>query len=144
MSQSAKIVIAVVLVAVLAGGAIWIGNMQKDNKNKSSSNTSQNTNTPSGDNQSNGEVTATITFDGNKFNITENTIKSGDKVKIVNDSQTDLEFDSDPHPVHTDNKELNVNMVAPGESKTFTVTKPGTWGFHNHLNPSQRGSITVQ
>lgn len=143
MSQSAKIIIAVVLVAVLAGGAILIGNMQKEDKNGSSSSTSQN-NTSSGDNQSSGEVTATITFDGNNFNITENTIKSGDKVKIVNSSQTDLEFDSDPHPVHTDNKELNVDMVAPGESKTFTITKTGTWGFHNHLNASQRGSITVQ
>src|SRR5688572_18030102 len=109
MSQSAKIIIAIVLVAVLAGGAILIGNRQKDDKNRPSSDTSQNTNTPSGDNQSSGEVTTTITFDGSNFNITENTIKSGDKVKIINDSQTDLEFDSDPHPVHTDNKELNVD-----------------------------------
>ncbi len=144
MSQPAKIIIAVVLVAVLAGGAIWIGKMQKQDKNNPSVNTSQNANTSPNDNQNDSEIASTITYNGSTFSITKNTIKSGDKVKVVNSSRVDLEFDSDPHPVHTDNKELNVNLVAPGESKTFSINKAGTWGFHNHLNASQRGSITVE
>jgi hypothetical protein len=40
--------------------------------------------------------------------------------------------------------DLNVGLVAAGQSKTFIVTKTGTFGFHNHLNPSQKASITIQ
>jgi plastocyanin len=142
MGKAGKIIIAVLLVAVLAVAAIWVNNSQKDKKS-ASSDTSQSQKDSTSDNSSEG-IASTITYDGSNFDISSATIKSGDRVKIVNDSQTALEFDSDPHPVHTDNKELNVDNVKPGESKTFTITKTGTWGFHNHLNASQRGSITVE
>jgi len=85
----------------------------------------------------------TITYDGNGFSVSPSKVKAGGTVKVVNNSQSDMNFDSDPHPVHTDEPELNVGEVAPGQSKTFTVTKTGTWGFHNHLDPSQHGSLTV-
>ena len=55
-----------------------------------------------------------------------------------------MQFDSDPHPIHTTNQELNVEIVEPGEVKTFTVTKTGTFGYHNHLNPSQTGKIIIE
>ncbi len=49
-----------------------------------------------------------------------------------------------PHPIHTDDPDLNVGTVKPGESMTFTVTKTGEYGYHNHLNPSDKGRITVE
>ena len=52
-----------------------------------------------------------------------------------------MQFDSDPHPVHTDDTELNVGHVEPGGSMTFTVNKTGTHGYHNHLNPGDTGTI---
>ena len=33
--------------------------------------------------------------------------------------------------------------IAPGESYSFTFTKAGTWKYHDHLNPSRTGSVTV-
>jgi hypothetical protein len=53
-------------------------------------------------------------------------------------------MDSDPHPTHTDNPQLNQGDIAFGASKTFTLTTKGTWGFHNHHDATQHGTITVK
>jgi hypothetical protein len=51
---------------------------------------------------------------------------------------------SNPHPVHTDDTDLNVGPVAPGKSKTVVLNKKGTFGFHNHLNTSETAEITIE
>jgi plastocyanin len=86
----------------------------------------------------------TISYVKGGFNPASVTVKSGGTVTIKNDSSEQLEFNSNPHPVHTDNPELNVGSIAPGQSKTITVVKVGTWGYHNHLDPSDQGTIIVQ
>lgn len=68
---------------------------------------------------------------------------SGTLITVENESSRNLEFSSDPHPSHTGNPELNADAVEPGEEITFTVTRGGTWGYHDHLNPSYRGHIIV-
>lgn len=68
---------------------------------------------------------------------------SGTRITVENESSRNLEFSSDPHPSHTDNPGLNTNVVEPGEDVTFTVTRRGTWGYHDHLHPSYRGHIIV-
>lgn len=55
-----------------------------------------------------------------------------------------MQFDSDPHPAHTTNPELNVGSVPPGEQMSFVVDTKGTFGYHNHLNPAQKGTIVVE
>lgn len=90
------------------------------------------------------DVAMVITYDGNGFTESASSIKAGQSVKVVNNSDVTLDFDSDPHPVHTDNTELNAGDIAPGESKTFIIDKKGTWGYHNHLNASQNGEISVE
>ena len=64
-------------------------------------------------------------------------------VRIVNESSRTLQFSSDPHPQHGDNTELNMSALKPGGQTSFIVHKAGTWGFHNHLNEEDTGSITV-
>ena len=86
---------------------------------------------------------ATITYSNNGFNPSKTTVKAGDIVAIKNTSSGNMQFDSDPHPVHTDDEELNAGAVAPGQTVTFTVTTKGTFGYHNHLNPSDKGTIVV-
>lgn len=66
------------------------------------------------------------------------------KLTVQNDSTSDLDFESNDHPTHTKNSELNVGVVKAGESKTVTLTEEGEWGFHNHLDSSQTGKITVE
>lgn len=94
--------------------------------------------------KSSSQAAATITYSDSGFSPSSTTVKAGDTVAIKNSSSNDLQFDSDPHPVHTDDTELNVGTVASGQTVTFTVTTKGTFGFHNHLNPGDKGSITIQ
>lgn len=85
-----------------------------------------------------------ITYSGNGFSPATLTVKAGTTVTIKNDSSDELQLDSNPHPVHTDDQDLNVGTVNAGESRTFTVNKTGSFGYHNHLNPSQTGHIVVE
>jgi plastocyanin len=72
------------------------------------------------------------------------TIKKGDTVKFTNNG-TKLNWPaSAPHPTHTDYPEFDPKKgIAVGSSWSFTFTKTGTWRFHDHLNPTHFGSITV-
>jgi len=143
MSKATKTVIIIVVLAAVIGAALVLFLPNKSNAPGSSTDSSTNN---SSDSSSTSEepVAATITYDGETFSASSNTVMSGDRVKIVNNSDKELQFDSDPHPVHTDNSELNVDEVAPRQSKTFVLNKKGTWGYHNHLDASQEGEITVE
>jgi plastocyanin len=153
MTNSVKAILAVVLVVVI-GGSIYLIAAPKNKNSTASPTTSSNQSTtsdtaktqnPQSTIPSTTPVAAgTITYNGSSFSPSTLTIKTGDTVKITNASSSPLTFNSDPHPTHTDEPELNVGAVETGQSKTFTVTKTGSWGYHNHNDPSQRGTIVVQ
>lgn len=133
--------IAIVVIIVLAGlgflllrGTANKGTTATSSQSQSSS-TSSNTTTSSQN---------TITYDAGKFSPNPITVKSGDTVTIMNKSSDEIQVNSEPHPAHTDNNELNIGSIGPGETRSFTVTKKGTWGYHNHLSPSEKGTIIVQ
>ena len=141
MTKGVKILIAAIIVIVIAGGAILLmpknqSDQQKTSTESSSSEGAKPT-TP-------GEADVTITYNGTSFSLSATTVKSGGKVKVVNESTKNLEFDSDPHPAHTNNSEFNAGAIQPGKSTVFTLEKKGKWGFHNHLNASQHGELTVE
>ena len=137
MGKTTKLILTLIIAIVVIGGGLLLF---APNKSKAPGNTVKS----STDTTTNEKIAATITYDGDSFSSSTDTVKAGDTVKVVNNSDDDLEFDSAPHPVHTDNPELNAGGIGPGMSKTFTLNKKGTWGFHNHVNSSQRGSIIVQ
>lgn len=141
MTKGVKVLIAVVVVAVVAGGTVLL--MPKNQSNQQTS--SNDTNSQEGGRESTpSEADITITYDGNTFSLSGNTVKSGGTVKVMNSSTKNLEFESDPHPAHTNNSELNAGTIQPGKSVVFTLEKKGKWGFHNHLNASQKGELTVE
>jgi hypothetical protein len=72
------------------------------------------------------------------------TVNSGGQLTVKNTSSKPMQFDSDPHPIHTDDPELNIGPIAPGASATVTLTKKGTFGVHNHLDPTQKATITIK
>ena len=76
------------------------------------------------------------------------TIKSGESLTWVNNSSKSVQVGSANHPTHTLNRELTsgefVTELAPGASATVTLTKKGTWGYHNHLDPSVTGKVVVE
>ncbi len=141
MNKWGKVVVALVVVAVVIGGVLVMMNKKAT---QTGANKVDQTNQNSTNEETSKPADVTITYDGNNFALSSSSVKSGGTVKIVNNSNEDLQFQSDPHPLHTDNSELNVGSVDPGKSVTITLTKTGTWGFHNHLNHGQHGEITVE
>jgi plastocyanin len=86
----------------------------------------------------------TIIYTDSGFSPSSLRVKSGDRITIRNNSSGFVEFASDPHPVHTSNTELNAGGIGPGENGTFTAERRGTFGYHNHLNETQTGTLIVE
>lgn len=73
------------------------------------------------------------------------TIKKGTTVKFINKTSAKMSVASDPHPTHTNYPEFD-QYKSDAKGKTeydFTFEKVGTWGYHNHINPSETGTIIV-
>lgn len=143
----AMISLAVVILALVAGGAWWL--VTNNNTNNQQPATDQSNSEQSEDTDSstevdtNTEVTVTITYTDEGFQTSSTTVPAGSTIVVVNESSGTLQFASNPHPQHTDNSELNLPTLAPGERESMVVEQTGTWGFHNHLNDSHTGSLTV-
>ena len=72
------------------------------------------------------------------------TVKVGTTVTFVNESSGQMWVASDPHPIHTllpgfDQKA----SVGKGGTYEYTFVKVGTWTYHNHMNPSTKGTVVV-
>lgn len=85
-----------------------------------------------------------ITYTDSGFSPAQVSVKVGDTVTIKNDSATNIQVNSASHPAHTQFPELNIGIIAAGESKSVTFTTAGTKKYHNHLNPSHDGTIVVE
>jgi len=135
------LIIAVLVVVIVASAGFLIlrnGAGQKaQDQNPPSATTTQ---TLSGSN----EESNTITYTEGSFSPSSLTAKVGESITILNKSNETIQFASDPHPLHSDNAELNVGAIAPGETRTFMVSKQGMWKYHNHLASTERGNIVVQ
>lgn len=97
-----------------------------------------------------------VTYDGSAFNPKTLTIPLGASVLFTNESNNSMWIGSDNHPTHTlypdsdikkcwdeDNTSLIFDQCKNGESYTFTFTKEGVWGYHNHSNARATGTIVV-
>lgn len=87
---------------------------------------------------------ATITYTANGFTPQNMTVEVGTKVIWVNNSGAGMQVSSSPHPLHTDNPEMNQKVVGDGESVSFVFEEGGTYRYHNHLNAKNTGSIVVE
>lgn len=102
--------------------------------------------TPSGNNDTPTQPapkTVTVTYTSS-FSPSTVTINAGDTVKFVNDSNRDIQPSSDNHPSHTIYPEFEAPDIPPGSSWSFTFTKLGTWGYHDHNLASKTGTVVVQ
>lgn len=94
-----------------------------------------------------GAATVTVTDEGVASESV--TVKAGESVTWVNNSQRVVQIGSDDHPSHTNNPGLTggefVIELQPGESKTASVgTEVGTWEWHDHLKSSVGGVVVVE
>ena len=89
--------------------------------------------------------TATIEMTSSGFSPSNITVTSGTTVVFKNTDTKPHWPASNPHPTHTDLPGFDaLKSIDPGQSYSFTFTKVGTWGFHDHLNPTHGGHVTVQ
>lgn len=73
------------------------------------------------------------------------TIDAGDTVKFENKSSDDAWPASNVHPTHLLYPGFDAKKpLLPGDSYSFTFTKTGSWGYHNHLEPDVQGTIVVK
>lgn len=87
--------------------------------------------------------TAIIVFGAAGFSPEAITVKKGTVVTIKNESDNSVQFSSDNHPSHLTNPEMNASTIGPGESTTYTANTVGTFGFHDHIDDSKTGTVTV-
>lgn len=146
MNKTNRIIIAVVAVIIIAVGAWFLANTNKKSPETTPTDSSQSQNTPQNSDESSeaSDVGAVVVYNRDGFSPATFTVKSGQKIKILNETDDTIEFASDPHPTHTTNPEMNSDDIAPGQIKEVTVTRKGEWGFHNHYNPTKRGTLTVE
>jgi plastocyanin len=87
---------------------------------------------------------STIQITANGYLPMNLTIKAGTTVTWINSSGADVTVNSNNHPTHLLYPPLNLGRVSDGGSVSLRFDTPGTYGYHNHLNPSQTGIITVE
>ncbi len=95
---------------------------------------------------------AVITYTDSGFSPGTLTVKAGAKVTFENKSSEPFWPASNPHPVHTGYPTTGgctgstfdaCKGLQPGDSWSFTFNVVGQWGYHDHLNPGQRGTVIV-
>lgn len=85
-----------------------------------------------------------VSITASGFSPKEITIKVGESVSWENTDSANHTVNSAPHPTHTVYPPLNLGVIKPGEQKALSFPKAGTYKYHDHLNPSLTGSVTVQ
>jgi len=100
-----------------------------------------------------------VTYTDSGYSPNTLTIKKGETVTFTNQSSRSMWPASAMHPTHTVYSGTSLDEhcpdtagtafdackgYLPGESWSFTFNKTGTWKYHDHLNPSDRGTIVVE
>ncbi len=86
-----------------------------------------------------------VTVSSTGFTPKSITVKVGDTVTWSNSDTITHTVNSDSHPTHTLYPILNkVGQIKAAEKKALQFTQPGTYNYHDHLNPSLTGLVTVQ
>jgi len=86
----------------------------------------------------------TVNLTANGFEPATVTIKAGETVVWVNKSGDTATVNSNNHPTHLLYPPLNLGQFANGGKLQLTFDKPGSYGYHNHLDPSKKGIVVVQ
>lgn len=145
-------IVGIILVLMIGGAVAYaLANQTKKSSSLETTNdinskiNSDDTKTDEGDTPVSSDQTAavTIVFTDQGFEKSSYTVKKGQTVEVKNQSNTQLQFSSDSHPTHTEETELNLAVLQPGQSSTFMPTEAGEHGFHDHIQSQFTGVLTV-
>lgn len=93
-----------------------------------------------------------VEIKSNGFNPGFIAIKVGDTITFINKDIVNHWPASDPHPTHTEYPQQGgcigsmfdaCHELVTNSTFSFTFTKAGVWGYHDHLDPFQTGTIRV-
>ncbi len=103
-------------------------------------------------------ASVTVKYTDQGFSPKEITIESGMTVNFVNESSKKMWVASAKHPDHTVYSGTSLSQHCPdtanisfdecrgddaGYTFTFNFNKEGVWKYHDHLDPTKFGSVTV-
>ena len=147
--KRSTIAVLVLIVAVVVGLLVWLAvrpdtNDSSDSQEQAASETTQPAPAPVSEPAPPQANVVTVAYDNNGFSPTTITVKSGQTVNFANKTSSTIQPSSDPHPQHTDNSELNAGNISGGSSGTITPKRAGSFGMHDHFNPSHTLNITVE
>jgi len=71
-------------------------------------------------------------------------INSGDSVTWINNGTASHEVAADPFPSKATLPGLDSGELSSGQSYQFNFAKPGTYTYHDQLNPLLSGTVVVQ
>ena len=99
------------------------------------------------------ETQSAITYTSGGFSPSVINVKKGEEVTFLNESGGAMWPASAIHPTHTLYPTQGgcvgstfdaCQGIQPGDSWSFKFDIAGSWKYHNHLNPSQTGTVVVE
>ena len=146
MNNKTLITIIVVLL-IVGGGVLLLGKL--GNKTNQPANVTNQTPSNAGTSVNTGgekpkETIANVTFGSSGFDPKTITIKTGTRVIWLNKSGGGATVNSAVHPTHQVYPPLNLGEFPDGSSVQLVFDKPGTYNYHDHLNPSRTGTVVVE
>jgi len=136
------ILVALVVVVVAAGAFLLLNNNAGNNRQTQDTQNTQNQSLTPTQTEAMQEPNVTVTSSG--FEPQTVTVKTGTRVVWTNESGTQVTVSSAVHPTHLLFPFLNLGNFADGSSVSVVFEKPGVYKYHNHLNPGQTGTVTVE
>ena len=89
--------------------------------------------------------TAFVTITSSGFNPATLLISKGETVQWVNNDSKTHQPASNPHPVHDNLPGFDAKEpMKSGETYLFTFEQTGTFGYHDHINPTTNASVVVK
>lgn len=131
-----KVLLVIVVLIVAIGAFTLFGN----NKKGPTTSTEKTTN-PTVTEPNNPIVDIILTDSG--FAPKEITVKAGTTVTWRNSSGKTATVNSNDHPTHRLYPFLNLGEFTGDFAIQAIVEKAGKYSYHNHLNPSETGTITA-
>lgn len=83
-----------------------------------------------------------VTYTNTGFDPSTVTVSAGQTVRFVNEGSGNMWVASNNHPTHTLLSEFD--QKSTGDVYEFAFTDAGSWGYHNHVNPTKRGTVVVE
>lgn len=139
-----KTLITIIVVLIIVVVIIAVGGKFVKKTSGPETNTKMQTQQQTGTTNTTKEIMVNVAITSSGFNPQTVTVKVGTRVIWLNKSGGLATVNSDLHPTHRLYTPLNLGEFPDGSSVQLVFDKPGTYKYHNHLNPSQTGTVVVQ